>query len=74
MGQATRQEAQAMGEAWVGVGYRVASDGKALVSADGLRVYRPPSLKPQLGKAKANFQWIESPGSAPIGNGHLDIK
>lgn len=38
-----------------GAGYKVASDGKTLVSSDGLRVYRPPSFKPRLGKWQANF-------------------
>jgi RHS repeat-associated protein len=74
MGQATRQEAQVMGEAWVGPGYRVASDGKTLVSADGLKVYRPPSYKPMQSKEQANFEWRNSPGGPPTGNGHLDVQ
>lgn len=74
IGTATRQEAQAMGEAWVGPGARVASDGKTLVSADGLRVYRPPSFKPNLGKVQANFEAKVVPGGRPVSNGHLDIK
>ena len=73
MGSGSRTEAQAMGEAWVGVGYRVASDGKTLVSADGLRVFRPPSYKPKLGKEQANFEWKVADGGQPTGNGHLDI-
>lgn len=74
MGKATRAEAQVMGEAWVGPGARVASDGKTLISADGLKVYRPPSNKPRLGKEQANFEWRTSPGGPPVGNGHLDIQ
>ena len=74
MGQATRQEAQVMGEAWVGPGHRVASDGKTLISADGLKAYRPPSYKPFQGKEQANFEWRNSPGGVPTGNGHLDVK
>jgi hypothetical protein len=46
MGIATREEAMAMGETWVGPGFRVASDGKTLVSEDALRTFRPPSFKP----------------------------
>ncbi|GGS58083.1 RHS repeat domain-containing protein [Actinokineospora fastidiosa] len=44
--KATRNEADLMGMAWVGPGYKRASDGRTLVSADGLRQYRPPSMKP----------------------------
>ena len=74
MGQATRGEARSMGEAWVGPGYRVASDGKTLVSADGLKVYRPPSYKPRERKVQANFEWKTARGGRPTGNGHLDIQ
>jgi len=48
--------AQQIGEAWVGDGYRVASDGVTLVSKDGLRVYRPPTFKPKLGTVQANLE------------------
>jgi RHS repeat-associated protein len=74
IGAATRQEAQLMGEAWVGPGHKVASDGKTLISADGLRQYRPPSNKPKLGKEQANFEWRSTPGGRWTGNGHLDIQ
>jgi hypothetical protein len=74
MGTATRQEAQLMGEAWVGPGHRVASDGKTLISADGLRQYRPPSHKPKLGKEQANFEWRATPSGQWTGNGHLNIQ
>ena len=40
----------------MGEGATVASDGKTLISADGLRQYRPPSFKPNLGKVQANFE------------------
>lgn len=73
---ATAQEAETMGKAWVGEGYKVARDGKTLISADGLRVYRPPSYKPSLGKVQANFeQRVSGQRSGnPISNAHLDIK
>ncbi len=57
-----------------GPGSRVASDGKTMISADGLKQFGPPSLKPQLNKEQANFEWRQSPGGPWVGNGHLDIK
>ena len=56
IGSGTAAEAEALGRAWVGPGYRVASDGKTLKSIDGLRQYRPPSYKPKLGRYQANFE------------------
>ncbi|PRA75774.1 hypothetical protein CQ054_22655, partial [Ochrobactrum sp. MYb29] len=79
-GAATRAEADELGEAWVGPRYRLASDGQTLVSADGLRQYRPPSSKPsspysQTG-VQANFERrVEINGRWQIeSNAHLDIK
>jgi filamentous hemagglutinin len=46
LGSGTRAEADKLDKAWVGDGAEVASDGKTLVSKDGLRQYRPPSYKP----------------------------
>lgn len=62
IGQATAQEAKAMGKAWVGQKYRVASDGKTLVSSDGLRTFRPPSSKNSpyaTTGVQANFERLE---------------
>ncbi|EMN1411989.1 hemagglutinin repeat-containing protein [Enterobacter cloacae] len=77
LGQATAKDANALGEAWVGPGYRVSSDGTAWVSSDGLRVYRPPSSKPNSPHAttgvQANFEQKLTPTGRPISNGHLDI-
>ncbi len=75
LGSASTDDANALGRAWVGDGYRVASDGKTLVSEDGLRVYRPPSFKPKLGKYQANFESrVEGKRTGrALGNGHLDI-
>ena len=77
LGSGTRTEAKKLGDAWVGPGARLASDGKTLVSKDGLKVYRPPSSKPNSLHAptgtQANFERKLSPGGRPIGNGHLDI-
>lgn len=52
----TREQADVMGKAWIGDGYKVASDGKTLVSQDGLRLYRPPTCKPNRQEAQASFE------------------
>jgi filamentous hemagglutinin len=59
---------------WVGNGAKVASDGKTLVSADGLRQYRPPEFKPNLGKVQANFEARQQSFGQWLSNGHLDVK
>lgn len=72
---ATRKEAEAMGKAWIGKGYKVASDGKTLVSAEGMRQLRPPSFKPRLKKTQAKFV-RKSDGRSTNSwqdNAHLDI-
>ena len=60
IGSGTRKQAEAMGKAWVGNNAITASDGKTLVSKDGLRQYRPPSSKPNSKHAttgtQANFE------------------
>lgn len=47
-------------------GYRISKDGTSWVSADGLRVYRPPSAKPNSTHAttgiQANFEQKLTPG------------
>ncbi|MBK8151182.1 MAG: hypothetical protein IPK58_24000 [Acidobacteria bacterium] len=73
IGAASHSESIQMGRAWVGDGYRIASDGKTLVSADGLRVFRPPTYKPNLGRVQANFESKLTPGAQPYANGHLDV-
>ncbi|MBW9210510.1 hypothetical protein KV100_12685 [Mumia sp. zg.B21] len=75
LGSGTASQATRAGESWVGDGYRIASDGKSLVSRDGLRVFRPPSWKSNLGKYQANFEyWVEGQVTRkPIGNGHFDV-
>ncbi|VVE30543.1 hypothetical protein PMO31116_03586 [Pandoraea morbifera] len=76
-GQATAADSNKLGEAWVGPGYRILSDGSSWVSSDGLRVYRPPSEKPNSSYAttgvQANFEAKLTAGSRPISNGHLNI-
>lgn len=75
LGSGTRAEADKLGQTWVGDGYKVASDGKTLVSRDGLRQYRPPSYKPRLNKTQANFQqrFPDQHSAEWQSNGHLDI-
>lgn len=76
LGTATRADAMRLGEAWVGKGYKVASDGKTLLSADGLRQFRPPSPKASsfaTTGTQANFEIRSELGKAWSGNGHLNI-
>lgn len=73
VGEGTVQEAEAAGRAWVGPNATVASDGKTLVSEDGLRQFRPPSYKPNLGRYQCNFEQRNVPNGRWQGNGHLDI-
>jgi RHS repeat-associated protein len=73
LGSGTASQAERAGKAWVGEGYMMASDGKTLVSASGLRQWRPPSYKPILGKWQSNFESRLVPRGQWQGNGHLDI-
>ncbi|WP_165368069.1 RHS repeat-associated core domain-containing protein [Phytoactinopolyspora endophytica] len=73
LGSGTASQAERVGQAWVGEGYTVASDGKTLVSADKLRQWRPPSYKPRLGKWQSNFESRMTPHGRWQTNGHLDI-
>ncbi|AVB18210.1 MULTISPECIES: RHS repeat-associated core domain-containing protein [Pseudomonas syringae group] len=75
IGSGTREQADVMGKAWVGDGYKVASDGKTLVSENGLRQYRPPTYKPYQKGTQANFEQ-RFPGQETKkwqSNAHLDI-
>lgn len=75
LGSGTRTEADKIGKAWVGDGYKVASHGKTLISKDSLKQYRPPSYKPRLDKTQANFEQ-RFPGQQSNrwqSNDHLDI-
>ncbi|MEV6071910.1 hypothetical protein AB0L82_35675 [Nocardia sp. NPDC052001] len=73
VGTGTAAEADAAGRAWVGDGAKLSSDGKAIVSADRLKTYRPPTFKKNLGKTQANYQWRLTPTGEMLGNGHLDV-
>lgn len=78
LGEATTKQSAILGEAWVGPGYRVASDGKTMISADGLRQYRPPAKKPNSSwtttGVQANFQGRISTKTSWTSNGHLNIR
>lgn len=77
IGKGTREQANVMGKAWVGNGYTTASNGKILISKDGLRQYRPPSKKPNSPYAKtgvqSNYQSRRQPSGIWKNNGHFDI-
>jgi RHS repeat-associated protein len=74
IGSGSARQAEAMGKAWVGDGYKVASDGKTLISKDGLRQYRPPSYKPKLDKVQANFESRARAGGQWQSNAHLEVQ
>jgi RHS repeat-associated protein len=73
VGSASADDAARLGEAWVGQGYTISSDGKAMVSQDLLRQFRSPSYKPSLGRMQANFERRFKPFGQWQSNGHLDI-
>lgn len=76
LGEATAATSDKLGKAWVGEGYRVASDGRTLVSSNGLRQYRPPSAKNSKYATtgiQSNFEWRNPWQTEWQGNGHLNI-
>ena len=74
LGRATRNEAMAMGKAWVGEGYEVKSIGNQLIwkSKNGMRQFRL-AFKSKLGKTQANFQRTNGTTKSFEHNGHLDL-
>jgi hypothetical protein len=73
VGSATAADADILGHAWVGEGYTIASDGTTIVSADGLRQYRPPAYKPRQGRYQANLEWKLHGLRAWQSNAHIEI-
>ncbi|PZU43404.1 MAG: hypothetical protein DI566_14670 [Microbacterium sp.] len=75
LGDGVVAEAQSAGKAWVGEGARLSRDGKAWVSADGLRQWRPPTYKQNWngGTWQSNFESRWVPNGEWQTNGHLDI-
>lgn len=78
IGTGTSAEAGSLGQTWVGDGVRPMNGVPGgLVSADGTRIYRPPTAKPNTPVqyaptgVQANFQQLKN--GAVISNGHLNI-
>ncbi len=79
IGTGTADEANALGQAWVGDGAKLVSNQEAcpgcLVSADGTMVYRPPQPKSSTFATtgvQANFV-RQTPSGTIISNGHLNV-
>jgi hypothetical protein len=73
MGAGTHEEIMAMGEMWVGSGYRVAGgkNSETWISYDGLKQFRLPTWKPNVEQFQANFEWRSQPSGPWTGNGHM---
>lgn len=69
----TRQEADAVGRAWVGPDAHFSNNGNAWISKDGLRQYRPPMIKKGKNMVRANIESRDSPAGEWPNNGHMDI-
>ena len=82
-GSVSADEARRLGEAFVGEGHRAMSNGKGLVSADGLRTFRFPSAKRGINPdtmepwsktgIQVNFETKLRPGTPSTSNVHLDV-
>jgi hypothetical protein len=70
-GSADATQANELGNEWVGDNARLSSNGKALVSQDGLRQFRFPSFKPSWGNYQADFESRLTPSGPWTSNGHL---
>ncbi|MEQ1536349.1 MAG: DUF637 domain-containing protein [Burkholderiaceae bacterium] len=76
LGEVTSAQAERIGQAWVGEGAKVASDGKTMVSADGLRQYRPATPKDSpyaTTGVQANLQSRNVASGGWQSNGHINI-
>lgn len=73
VGSATPSEALLAGKAWIGENFRVASDSKCWISADGLRQFRIPTFKPNQNKWQANLEERTTPSGRWQANAHIDI-
>jgi RHS repeat-associated protein len=73
VGSGSVADAYVAGKKWVGDGYRVSSNGKAWVSANGSRQFRIAN-KPRLGKVQANFESRNGNSGRWTNNGHMDVK
>ncbi|TAK22337.1 MAG: hypothetical protein EPO26_11590 [Chloroflexota bacterium] len=73
LGKLSMDEVDTLGKMWVGDGYRVAGDGRTLVSSDGLKQFRPPTKKAHSGEVQANLEWRSEASGPWNGNAHVDI-
>ncbi|WP_338327874.1 VENN motif pre-toxin domain-containing protein [Rosenbergiella epipactidis] len=77
VGMRTTAEADRLGKIWVGDGARLLTDSKGWVSADGTRVYRFPTSKPNTPQdlnptgVQANFETLKD--AKRVSNGHMGI-
>jgi len=80
IGSGTATEANSLGQIWVGDGARPLSGVPGgLMSADGTRIYRPPTAKKAPVEfnptgVQANFQMRDPNTGAVTSNGHMVIK
>lgn len=65
--------ANRLGEQWVGENYKISRDGKAWISGDGLKRYRPPQFKQSLKYTQANFDWKLTSSGDFVGDYHVKI-
>ena len=72
LGSASASDAMQLGKTWVGEGYRIASDGKTLISHDGLRQFRPPTFERKLDRVQANFERRSAAAGRRESKEHLD--
>jgi hypothetical protein len=83
-GSVSNDDALRLGQEFVGPGYKVMSNGKGYVSADGLRTFRFPANKrgvnPATGEPwsntgrQVNFETKAARDEASISNVHLDVQ
>ncbi|WP_236192311.1 DUF637 domain-containing protein [Pseudomonas urethralis] len=78
IGTGSAAEADSLGQIWVGDGARpISGVPGGLISADGARVYRPPTAKPNAPAqynptgVQANFQTLQD--GKVVGNGQLSV-
>ena len=84
IGSGSKAEADRLGKVWVGDGAKLVANQKecvgCLISADGTRIYRPPTAKPHTPKeinptgVQANFSIRDKNTGRTLTNGHMDIK
>ena len=73
LGALSFEETMLAGEAFVGPGSRVTSGG-TFMSANGLRQFRPPTMKPNIGRVQANFETRGAPSGKWTSNGHVNVR